>query len=61
MITKKLAEQTEQKKVNPNLTEVITFLYRHRLVILFKVYLQGAIAILKLLGETSKGRLREGV
>ena len=41
MITKKLAGQTEQKKVNPNLIEVITFLYHHRLVILFKVYLQG--------------------
>ena len=39
MTTKKLSEETEQKIVNPNPTEVITFLDRHRLAIPFKVYL----------------------
>ena len=39
MTTKKLYEQTKLKIVNPNLIGVITILYHHRLVILFKVYL----------------------
>ena len=41
MTTKKLSEETEHKIVNPNPIEVITFLDRHRLAILCKVYLQG--------------------
>ena len=36
---KKLSEETEQKIVNPNPIEVITFLDCHRLAIFFKVYL----------------------
>ena len=39
MTTKKLSEETEQKIVNPNPIEVIKFFDRHRLAILFKVYL----------------------
>ena len=35
----KLSEETEQKIVNPNPTEVIAFFNRHGLAILFKVYL----------------------
>ena len=60
MITKKSSEETRQKIVNPNPIEVITFLDHHRLAVLFKVYLEGAIAILRLPRETSKGHLREG-
>ena len=60
MITKKLSEETRQKIVNLNPLEVITFLNHHRLAILFKVYLEGAIAILRLPRETSKRHLREG-
>ena len=36
---KKLSEETERKIVNLNPTVVTTFLDRHRLAILFKVYL----------------------
>ena len=61
MTTKKLYEETEQKIVNANSMDVITFLDRHRLAILFKIYLQGAIAIFKLLRETSNGRLWVGI
>ena len=57
MTTKKLSEETEQKMVNPNPMDVITFLDRRRLAVLFKVYLLGAIAIFKLPRETSNGRL----
>ena len=39
MTTEKLSEETEQKIVNSNPIEVITFLDHHRLAILFKVYL----------------------
>ena len=39
MATKKLSEETQQKILNPNPIEVITFLDHHRLAILFKVYL----------------------
>ena len=39
MTTKKLSEETEQKIVNPNPIELITFLDHHRLAVLFKVYL----------------------
>ena len=39
MTTKKLSEEIEQKIVNPNPIEVITLLNRHRLAIIFKVYL----------------------
>ena len=39
MTTKKTSEETEQKKVNPNPIEVITFLDCHGSAILFKVYL----------------------
>ena len=39
MKTKKLSEETEQKIVNTNLIQVISFLDRHPLAILFKVYL----------------------
>ena len=39
MTTKKISEETEQKIVNSNHIEVITFLDRHRLAIFFKVYL----------------------
>ena len=39
MTTKKLYEETEQKIVNANSMDVITFLDRHRLAILFKIYL----------------------
>ena len=60
MITKKLSEETRQKIVNLNPLEVITFLNDHRLAILFKVCLEGAIAILRLPRETSKRHLREG-
>ena len=35
MTTKKLYEETEQKIVNPNPMDVITFLDRHRLAIPF--------------------------
>ena len=35
MTTKKLSEETEQKRVKPNPIEVIKFLDRHRLAILF--------------------------
>ena len=55
MTTKNLSEETEQKTLNPNPIEVITFLDCHRLAILFKIYLQGAIVILKLPRETSNG------
>ena len=61
MTAKKLSEEKEQKTVNPNPIEVITFLDRHRLAILFKVYLWGVIAILKLPRETSKGSLWVGI
>ena len=61
MTTKKLYEEIEQKIVNANPMDVITFLDRHRLAILFKIYLQGAIAIFKLLRETSNGRLWVGI
>ena len=56
MTTKNLSEVTKKKIVKPNPIEVITLLGRHRLAILFKIYLQGAIAILKLPRETSNGR-----
>ena len=56
MTTKNLSEVTKEKTVKPNPIEVITLLGRHRLAILFKIYLQGAIAILKLPRETSNGR-----
>ena len=49
------------KLVNTNLVEVITILYHHQLIILFKVYMEGAIAISKLPRETSNGHLRVGV
>ena len=39
MTTKKLSEETEQKIVNLDPIEVIIFLDRDRLGILFKVYL----------------------
>ena len=39
MTMKKLSEETEQKIVNPNPNVVTTFLDRHRLAILFIVYL----------------------
>ena len=39
MTIKKLFEETGQKILNPNPIELITFLDRHRLAILFKVYL----------------------
>ena len=39
MTTKRLSEETEQKIVNPNPMDVITFLDRRRLAVLFKVYL----------------------
>ena len=52
---KKLSEKTEQKIVNPNPIEVIKFLDRHCLAILFKVYLSGVKAIFKLPRETSYG------
>ena len=39
MTKKKLSEETEQKMMNPNPIEVITFLDRHRLASIFKVYL----------------------
>ena len=61
MTMKKLSEETEQKIVNPNPTVVTTFLDCHRLAILFKIYLQGTIAILKLLREMSNGRLWVGI
>ena len=62
MTTKKLSEETSepQKIVNPKPIEVITILDHNRLAIFLKVYLQGAIAILRLPRETSKRRLREG-
>ena len=60
MTTRKLSEETRQKIVNPNPIEVITFLDHQRLAILFKLYLEGAIAIFRLPRETSKGHLREG-
>ena len=60
MTTKKLSEETRQKIVNPKPIEVITILDHNRLAIFLKVYLQGAIAILRLPRETSKRRLREG-
>ena len=37
MTAKKLSEETEQKIVNPNPIEVMTFLDHHCLAILFKV------------------------
>ena len=61
MTTKKSSEKTEQKPVNPNPIEVITFLDRHRLVILFEVYLQRVIAVFKLPRETSNGHLWVGI
>ena len=39
MTTKKLSEETGQKIVNASPIEVIIFLDRYRLAILFKVYL----------------------
>ena len=39
MTMKKLSEETQQKIVNPNPTEVITFLDRYCLAIIFTVYL----------------------
>ena len=39
MIAKNLSEETEQKIVNCNPIEVITFLDPHRLAILLKIYL----------------------
>ena len=36
---KKLSEETELKTLNPNLMVITTFLDRHRLTILSKVYL----------------------
>ena len=39
MVTENLFEETEQKLVNPNPIEVITFLDCHRLAIIFKIYL----------------------
>ena len=59
MTTRKLSEETRQKIVNPNPIEVITFLDHYRSAILFKLYLEGAIAIFRLPRETSKGHLRE--
>ena len=47
MTTKNLSEETKEKIVKPNPIDVITLLGRHRLAILFKIYLQGGIAILK--------------
>ena len=38
MVTKNLSDETEQKIVNPNAIELITFLDRHCLAILFKLY-----------------------
>ena len=61
MTTKNLSEETQEKIVKPNPIEVITLLGRHRLAILFKIYLQGAIAIPKLPRETSNGRSWVGV
>ena len=61
MTTKNLSEETEQKIVKPNPTEVITFLNRHRLAILFKMCSQGTIAILKLPRETYNGRSWVGI
>ena len=61
MTTNKLSEETEQKIVNPNPIEVITLLDCHHLAIIFRVYLQGAIAIFKLPREMSNGRLRVGI
>ena len=59
--TKKLSEETEQNPTEPNPTEVITLLDRHRSAILFEVYLWGAIAIFKLPRETSNGHLWVGI
>ena len=39
MTTKHLSEETEQKIVNLNPIEVITFLNRHRLAILLEIHL----------------------
>ena len=50
MRTKTLPKETEQKIV-------ITFLDRHRLAILYKLYLKGVITIFRFLRETSNGRL----
>ena len=61
MTTKKLSAEPEQKIVNPISIEVITFLGRHGLAILFKVYLEKDITILKLRRETSNGRLWVGI
>ena len=61
MVTKNLSDETEQKIVNPNAIEVITFLDRHCLAILFKLYCLGVIVISKLLRETSNGRLEVGI
>ena len=47
MTTKNLSEETKEKIVKPNPIDVITLLGRHRLAILFKIYLQEGIAILK--------------
>ena len=38
MVTKNLSDETEQKIVNPNPIEPITFLDRHCLAILLKLY-----------------------
>ena len=59
--TKKLSEETEQNPTEPNPTEVITLLDRHRSAILFEVYLWGAIAIFKLPRETSNRHLWVGI
>ena len=61
MTMKKLSEETEQKVVNPSPIVVTTFLDRHRLANLFKVYLQATIAIFKLPREMSKGCLWVGI
>ena len=61
MTTKNLSKVTKEKIVKPNPIEVITLLGRHHLAILFKIYLQVAIAILKLPRETSNGRSWVGV
>ena len=39
MRMKKLSEETDQKIMNPNPIEAIAFLNRHRLAIVFKLYL----------------------
>ena len=58
---KNYLKKLNRTTINPNDIEVITFLDRHRLAILFEVYLEGAIAIFKLPRETSNGHLWLGI